>query len=324
MKRVLALLMLAVCALGPASAAQAQSAYPTRSVKIICGFPPGTTIDIVLRIFAQKLEASLGQPFVVENRAGASGNLGNEIAARAAPDGYTLVVGGVTQAMSMTMFKNVKYDLIKDFDAVAYMSVSPNVLVVNASLGVNSVPELIALAKRQPGALNYATGGVGTLPHVSTEQFAQMTGIKVAHVPYRGTNQAIVDLLGGRVSMMIAPLPTAIPYVKDERLKFLAITSLKRSNLLPELPPLAETPGLAGFELSIWQGMWAPKGTPKEAIARVHDVMNKAAASEEMKTLLASNGAEPVVASSEEWGAYLVSEVAKWAVVLKTAGITVE
>jgi tripartite-type tricarboxylate transporter receptor subunit TctC len=304
--------------------AQAQGAYPTRPVKIICGFPPGTTIDIVLRIFAQKLEASLGQPFVIENRAGASGNLGNEMAARAAPDGYTLAVGGVTQAMSMTMFKNVKYDLIKDFDAVAYMSVSPNVLVVPASLGANSVPELIALAKRQPGALNYATGGVGTLPHVSTEQFAQLTGIKITHVPYRGTNQAIVDLLGGRVTMMIAPLPTAIPHIKDERLKFLAITSLNRSNLLPGLPPLAETPGLAGFESSIWQGMWAPKGTPKEAIARVHDVMNKAAASDEMKALLASNGAEPVVASSEEWGAYLASEVAKWAVVLKTAGITVE
>jgi tripartite-type tricarboxylate transporter receptor subunit TctC len=323
MKRLLPLLMLFACALTPAPAS-AQGAYPNRPVKIICGFPAGTMIDIVLRIFAQKLEASLGQPFVIENRAGASGNLGNEIAARAAPDGYTLAVGGVTQAMSMTMFKNVKYDLIKDFDAVAYMSVSPNVLVVNASLGINSVAELIERAKKDPGGLNYATGGVGTLPHVSSEQFAQLTGIKITHVPYRGTNQAIVDLIGGRVSMMIAPLPTAIPYVKDERLRFLAITSLKRSSLLPDLPPLADQPGLAGFESSIWQGMWAPKGTPKEAIRRVHEVMNKAAASDEMKDLLAKNGAEPVIATPEEWGAYLVSEVAKWAQVLKTANITVE
>jgi tripartite-type tricarboxylate transporter receptor subunit TctC len=316
--------MLVSCALLPAFAAQAQGAYPTRPVKIICGFPPGTTLDIVTRIFAQKLEAALGQPFVIENKAGASGNIGNAEAARAAPDGYTLAVGGVTQAMSMTLFKNVNYDLVKDFDGVAYLSISPNVLVVNASLGVNSVPELVALAKKEPGKLNYGTGGVGTSPHVSTEMFAQLTGIQLTHVPYRGTNQAIVDLLGGRLSLMMAPLPTAAPHIKDSRLKFLAITSLKRSSLLPELPPLADSPGLAGFESSIWQGMWAPKGTPKETIKRVHDVMDKAAATPEMKDVLAKNGAEPVVASSEEWSAYMASEVTKWAKVLKTAGIKVE
>jgi tripartite-type tricarboxylate transporter receptor subunit TctC len=316
--------LLSACVLLPTCAAQAQGSYPTRPVKIICGFPPGTTLDIVTRIFAQKLEASLGQPFVIENKAGASGNIAQEAAARAAPDGYTLAVGGVTQAMSMTLFKNVNYDLVRDFVGVAYLSVSPNVLVVNSSLGVNSVQELIQLAKQQPGKLNYGTGGVGTLPHVSTEQFAQLTGIKLTHVPYRGTNQAIVDLLGDRLSLMMAPLPTAAPHLKDSRLKFLAITSPKRSSLLPELPPLADSPGLAGFESLIWQGMWAPKGTPKDAIKRVHDVMNTAARSEEMRQLLAKNGAEPVVASSEEWNAYLASEVTKWARVLKSAGVKIE
>jgi tripartite-type tricarboxylate transporter receptor subunit TctC len=324
MKRMLALLALSACALMPAFAAQAQGAYPTRPVKIICGFPAGTTLDIVTRIFAQKLEEGLGQPFVIENKVGASGNIGNEAAARAAPDGYTLGVGGVAQAISMSMFKTVNYDLVRDFEPVAYLSISPNVLVVNSSLAVNSVPELIALAKKEPGKLTYGTAGVGTSPHLSGELFSQATGIKLSHVPYRGTNQAIIDLLGGRLSLMFAPTPTAAPHLKDARLKFLAVTSLKPSNLLPDLPTLASMPNLAGFDSTIWQGMWAPKGTPKDIVKRVHDVMNRAAATPEMKAQLDKSGAEPVVASSEEWGAFIRSEVEKWAKVVKEAGIKVE
>jgi tripartite-type tricarboxylate transporter receptor subunit TctC len=324
MKRMLALLALSACALIPAFAAQAQSAYPTRPVKIICGFPAGTTLDIVTRIFAQKLEESLGQPFVVENKVGASGNIGTEAASRAAPDGYTLGVGGIAQAISMSLFKNINYSLVKDFEPIAYLSVSPNALVVNASLGVNSVADLIALAKTEPGKLTYGTAGVGTAPHMSGELFAQLTGIKLAHVPYRGTNQAIIDLLGGRLSLMFAPTPTAAPHIKDSRLKFLAITSLKRSSMLPDLPPLADTPGLAGFESSIWQGIWAPKGTPKEIVLKINAAMNKAAATEQIKDALAKSGAEPVIATPEQWGGYIKSEVDKWAKVVKEAGIKVE
>jgi tripartite-type tricarboxylate transporter receptor subunit TctC len=324
MKRLLSLLALIACAIFPAFAVQAQGAYPTRPVKIICGFPAGTTLDIVTRIFAQKLEESLGQPFVVENKVGASGNIGAEAASRAAPDGYTLGVGGIAQAISMSMFKTINYNLVKDFEPIAYLSVSPNLLVVNASLGVNSVQELIALAMKNPGKLTYGTAGVGTAPHMSGELFSQITGVKLVHVPYRGTNQAIIDLLGGRLSLMFAPTPTAAPHVKDSRLKFLAITSLKRSSMLPDLPPLADSPGLAGFETSIWQGIWAPKGTPKEIVRRINEVMNKAAATPELKAQLAKSGAEPVIASPEQWGAYVENEVKKWAKVVEGAGIKVQ
>ena len=326
MKRLIAALLFLGCtlAVAPQVQAQAQAKYPTRTVKIICGFPAGTTLDIVTRIYAQKLEAALGQPFVVENKVGASGNIGAEAAAKSAPDGYSLGVGGIAQAISMSLFKNINYNLVKDFEPVAYMSISPHVLVVNASLGVNSVQELIALAKKEPGKLNYGTAGVGTAPHMSGELFSQLAGVKLAHVPYRGTNMAIIDLLGGRLSLMFAPTPTAAPHIKDSRLKFLAITSLKRLSLLPGLPPLAETPGLAGFESSIWQGLWAPKGTPKEIVQRLHDVMNKAAASAEMKTVLAKSGAEPVVASSKEWGDYVQNEVKKWAKVVESAGLKIQ
>jgi tripartite-type tricarboxylate transporter receptor subunit TctC len=324
MKRLLASLVLIACALAPSHAAHAQGAYPIRPVKIICGFPAGTTLDIVTRIFAQKLEQGLGQPFVVENKVGASGNIGAAEAARATPDGYTLGVGGIAQAIGMSLFKNLNFDLVKDFEPVAYLSVSPNVLVVNASLGVNTVQELVALAKKGPGKLTYGTAGVGTAPHMSGELFAQLAGIKLAHVPYRGTNQAIVDLLGGRLSLMFAPTPTAAPHVKDSRLKFIAVTSLKRSSMLPDLPPLAESQGFAGFESAIWQGLWAPKGTPKPIVERIHDVMNKAAATAEMKAQLAKSGAEPVVASSQQWGAFVENEVKKWAKVVEAGGIKIQ
>jgi tripartite-type tricarboxylate transporter receptor subunit TctC len=324
MKRLLSKIMLTAFALLPAFAVQAQGAYPTRPVKIICGFPAGTTLDIVTRIFAQKLEAGLGQPFVVENKVGASGNIGAAEAARATPDGYTLGVGGIAQAIGMSLFKNLNFDLVKDFEPVAYLSVSPNVLVVNASLGVNTVQELVALAKKDPGKLTYGTAGVGTAPHMSGELFAQLAGVKLAHVPYRGTNQAIIDLLGGRLSLMFAPTPTAAPHVKDNRLKFIAVTSLKRSSMLPDLPPLAESPGFSGFESSIWQGLWAPKGTPKPIVQRIHDAMDKAAGTEEIKAQLAKSGAEPVVASSQQWGAFVESEVKKWAKVVEGGGIKIQ
>lgn len=326
MRRLLALLMLTTATMfAGASAATAQgTAYPTRPVKIICGFPAGTTLDIVTRIFAQKLEAALGQPFVVENKVGASGNIGAAESLRAAPDGYTLGVGGIAQAISMSLFKNINYDLVKDTAPIAYMSVSPHVVVVKASLGVNSIEELIALAKKEPGKLNYGSAGVGTAPHMSVELFNQIAGLSMVHVPYRGTNKAILDLLGGQISLMHAPLTTAAPHVANPKLKFLAVTSLKRTSMLPDLPPLAEKPGFAGFESAIWQGIWAPKGTPKPIIDKSHAVMNKAAASPELKAQLAKSGAEPVVASSEEWAAYISREVDKWAKVVEEAGIQIK
>jgi tripartite-type tricarboxylate transporter receptor subunit TctC len=324
MKRLLALLTLTACALFPALTVHAQSAFPNRPVRIICGFPAGTALDIVSRIFAQKLEEALGQPFVVENKPGASGNLGAEAASRSVPDGYTLAVGGIAQAISMSIFRKVNYDLVKDLEPIAYMNVSPNVLVAATSLGVNSIPELIALAQKEPGKLNYGTSGVGTAPHMSGELFSQLAGVKLTHVPYRGTNQAVIDLLGGRLSLMFAPMPTATPHIKDPQLKFLAVTSLKRSSMLPDLPALSETPALAGFDTALWQGIWAPKGTPKEIVRRINEAMNRAAATPEVKAQLANNGAEPVLATPEQFGTYVESEVNKWAKVVHVAGLKME
>jgi tripartite-type tricarboxylate transporter receptor subunit TctC len=329
MRRALALLIaiavataLGLTALAPA--AWAQGGYPTRPVKIICGFPAGTSLDIITRIYAQKLEEALGQPFVVENRVGASGNLAAETAARAAPDGYTLLTGGVTQAISMSLFKKVNFDVVGDLEPVGFIGNAPTIVVVNAALGVKTVPQLVTLAKARPGELTYGTAGVGTLPHMSGELFNLRAGVKLTHVPYRGTNQAVVDLLGGRLSMMFSPAPTIAPHMSDARLSPLATTSAERSSLAPSLPPLAATPGLEGFNTSIWYAMWAPKGTPKEIVRAINDVLVKASATASVKGQLAANGADPRTATADEFGAYVQQEVQKWAKVVAASGLKID
>ena len=324
MKRFLASAILLISALMAAPVAQAQGTYPVRPVKIICGFPPGTTLDIVTRIYAKELEESLGQPFVVVNRTGASGNVAAEMVAHATPDGYTLVTGGITQAISMSLFKKINYNVVKDLEPIGFMSVSPLVLVVKASLGVKSVPQLIALAKAHPGELTYGTAGVGTAPHMAGEQFNYMTGVKMVPVHYRGSNHAILDLMAGRLSMMFAPVPTAVPHLKDKRLTFLALASGKHSNLIPNLPLLAEMPGLAGFDASLWQGMWAPKGTPKEIVKAIHAVLVKAAAKPDVQKKLANISTDYVIATSDEFGTYVSDEVKKWAKIVEFSGAKVE
>jgi tripartite-type tricarboxylate transporter receptor subunit TctC len=305
------------------SDARAQGSYPSRPVKIICGFPAGTSLDIITRIFAQKLEERLGQPFIVENRAGASGNLAAEAVARAAPDGYTLLSDGITQAISMSLFKNINFDIVADFEPIGAIGNAPIILVVNSGLGINSVPELIARAKVRDGELTYGTAGVGTAPHMSAELFNLMAGVKLAHVPYRGTNQAIVDLLGGRLALMFAPAPTIAPHAKEGKLKMLATTSAQRSALLPELPPLAEA-GLAGFDTSIWYGFWAPRGTSPEIVKAVSDVIVKTSATPDVKGLLAANGADPMAGTPPEFAAFVRREVSKWEKVVSFSGVKAE
>ncbi len=319
MRRCLALLLLSALAFAVPNGAHAQGAYPTRPVKIICGFPAGTSLDIVTRIYAQKLEERLGQPFVVENRAGASGNIAAEAASRSTPDGYTLLSDGITQAISMSLFRTINFDIVKDFEPIGFLGNAPNILVVNASLGVNSVAELIALAKSRPGDLTYGTAGVGTAPHMAGELFNLMTGAKLTHVPYRGTNQAIIDLIGGRLSLMFSPAPTIVPHLKEAKLKVLATTAARRSNLIPDLPPLAES-GLPGFDNSIWYALWAPKGTAPEIVKALNAAVVQAAGQDDVKRQLGVNGADPMVASPEEFGAYVREEVSKWAKVIAFSG----
>jgi tripartite-type tricarboxylate transporter receptor subunit TctC len=323
MKRLLLLLVLATSP-GLCAGAWAQNAYPSRPVKIYCGFPAGTSLDIITRIYAQKLEESLGQPFVVENRVGASGNLAAEAAARAPSDGYTLVTGGVTQAISMSLFKAVNFDVVGDFEPIGFIGNAPNILVVSTALGVGTVPELIVLAKSRPGELTYGTAGVGTAPHMSGELFNLMAGVKLLHVPYRGTNLAVVDLLGGRLSLMFSPAPTIAPHLGDARLKPLATTSARRTALAPTLPPLAETPGLEGFDTAIWYAMWAPRGTPREIVRAINEVLVKASATPGVKAQLVANGADPRSASPEEFGAFVRDEVKKWAKVVTFSGTKID
>jgi tripartite-type tricarboxylate transporter receptor subunit TctC len=319
MRRRLALLLLSAFALAVPNGAQAQGAYPTRPVKIICGFPAGTSLDIITRIYAQKLEERLGQPFVVENRAGASGNIAAEAASRSSSDGYTLLSDGITQAISMSLFRTINFDIVKDFEPIGFLGNAPNILVVNASLGVNSVAELIKLAKSRPGDLTYGTAGVGTAPHMAGELFNLMTGAKLTHVPYRGTNQAIIDLIGGRLSLMFSPAPTIVPHLKEAKLKVLATTAARRSNLVPDLPPLAES-ALPGFDNSIWYALWAPKGTPPEIVKALNAAVVQAAGQDDVKRQLGVNGADPMVASPEEFGAYVREEVSKRAKVIAFSG----
>jgi tripartite-type tricarboxylate transporter receptor subunit TctC len=302
--------------------AQAQS-YPNRPVKIVCGFPAGSSLDITTRIFSQKLEEIMGQPFVVENRAGATGNIAAEFVARAAPDGYTLMTNGSSLAISASVFKKLNFDVIADFEPVGLISLMPMILVVNSTLGVSTVSELIALAKSRPGELTYGSAGVGTVPQLSAELFNLMAGVKINHVPYRGTNQVMVDLLAGRVSMIFAPAPTLVSHRDDPRLKILAVTTTKPSDLVPGVQPLAKL-GLAEFDTSLWNAIWAPKGTPKEVVATLNKAVVGASNQPAVQKLLADSGVDAMFATPEEFGSLVRDEVAKWKKVVDFAGVKIE
>jgi len=323
MKRYLALAALLIGIGAAATTVHAQEPYPARSIKMICGFPAGSSLDVITRIYAAKLEKTLGQPVVVENRAGASGNLAAETVARSAPDGYTLLTNGVTLPISMSLFKKISFDVIKDFTPIGFMGNIPIILAANPALGVNSVAELIALAKSRPGELTHGSAGIGSIQHLSGELFNTMAGVKLAHIPYRGTNQVIVDILGGRLSLMFSPAPTIVPHLKEGKLKTLAVTSAKRSTLYPELPTLSES-GLAGFDAPLWFGIWAPKNTPQPIVAAIYNVMKEVPGTAEGRAQLAAAGIEAVSMTTDEFAAFVRNEVTKWAKLVEASGATAD
>jgi len=323
MKRYLALAALLIGIGAAATTVHAQESYPARSIKMICGFPAGSSLDVITRIYAAKLEKTLGQPVVVENRAGASGNLAAETVARSAPDGYTLLTNGVTLPISMSLFKKISFDVIKDFTPIGFMGNIPIILAANPALGVNSVAELIALAKSRPGELTHGSAGIGSIQHLSGELFNTMAGVKLAHIPYRGTNQVIVDILGGRLSLMFSPAPTIVPHLKEGKLKTLAVTSAKRSTLYPELPTLSES-GLAGFDAPLWFGIWAPKNTPQPIVAAIYNVMKEVPGTAEGRAQLAAAGIEAVSMTTDEFAAFVRNEVTKWAKLVEASGATAD
>lgn len=313
----------ALAALALSSAALGQ-AYPTRPIRMIVAYPPGGGTDIVGRVVAQKLAEALGQAVVVENRGGASGNIGTELAARAAPDGYTVLMGNVApNAINVSLFKNLPYDPVADFAPVTLVASTPNILVVHPSTPARTVKEVIALAGAKPGTLNFASAGVGSSSHLAGELFRILAGAEIVHVPYKGAGPAMVDVLSGRVQLYFATMPAAMPHVKSGKLAAVAVTSARRSPALPDVPTIAES-GVAGYEASTWYGLLAPAHTPGAAVARLHQATVKILADAALREKLAGQGFEPIGDSPGEFGAYIKSEIAKWAKVVRDAGIRPE
>jgi tripartite-type tricarboxylate transporter receptor subunit TctC len=305
-----------------ASAADRQT-YPARPVRLIVPFAPGGSNDIMARIVAQKFSESMGQQVVVDNRAGASGIVGTELAAQAAPDGYTLLMMSLTFAVNPSLFRKLPYDTHRDFTPVTLVASAPLMLVVHPSVGAKSVPELVNVAKTSPGKLNFGSGGPGTTPHLAGEMFAMMAGVKMVHVPYKGGGPALTDLIAGHIQLMLENIPSTLPLAKSGKLRALAVTSLKRSPLVPDLPTLDEA-GLKGYEIVGWNGLFVPAGTPGAIVARIHAETRKALAQPDVKDRLVTLGAEGVGSSPQEFRAFVQAEIAKWARVVKQAGLRIE
>ena len=303
------------------TAAFAQT-YPAKTVRIVVGYPPGGPTDVIARTVAQKLTIALGQQVIVDNRPGASGMIGAEQVVKAAPDGYTLLTVPITYAVTPSVYPKMPYDAEKDLAPVALVASSPFILVVHPTLPVKTVKELIALAKSRPGQINYASASTGGMPHLAGELFNMMTGVKLTHIPYKGAAPATVDLLAGQVSLMFNNMLSAMPLVKANKLRAVAVTSLKRSAAIPELPTIAET--VKGFEASGWYGAFAPAATPKDIIAKLNAEINKLMRLPDVAQRLAGDGVEAASMTPAEFGAYLHSEIAKWGRVVQISGTKVD
>jgi tripartite-type tricarboxylate transporter receptor subunit TctC len=322
---VLALLAIVAAAVAaPFAFAQSAANYPAKPMRLVVPFPAGGTTDILARAVAQKLSETWGRQVIVDNRPGAGGNIGSDLVAKATPDGYTLLMGTVgTHAINPSLYKNMPYDHVKDFAPVILVAGVPNVLVVNPSLPVHSVPELIAYAKANPGKLNFASSGNGTSIHLSGELFKAMTGVEMTHVPYKGSAPALTDLIGGQVQLMFDNLPSSLPFIKAGKLRALAVTSGARAAALPDLPTLAES-GLPGFEASSWFGVLAPAGTPRDIVARLNGAIAGWLASPEAKEKLLAQGAIAAGGTPEDFARHIGAETSKWAKVVKASGAHID
>ena len=314
---------LLAAALTLAAAPVLAQSYPVKPVRVIVPFPPGAGADITTRLFAPRLSEALGQPFVVENRAGAAGNIGAEVVARAAPDGYTLLTAPASLAISQTLYKKLPFDLVRDFQPVAMLASVPFVLVVHPSLPVKYVKDLVALAKSRPGQLNYASTGNGSSPHLTAEMLKMQARIDAVHVPYKGTPLAVADLLTGQVSFMFANALSVLPHVNSGRLRALGVTSARRNAATPQLPTMTES-GLPGFESGTWYAVLAPAGTPREPVARLNGEIGKLTQHPDIREKLAAQGAEALTMTPEQTAAHVRSEIAKWGKVVLASGARVD
>jgi tripartite-type tricarboxylate transporter receptor subunit TctC len=316
MRALLAAVLLA------ASAALAQSDYPGRPLRLLVTVPPGGAADFIARLIGAKLAESLGQPVVVENRAGASGTIAADAVANAPPDGYTLLQNSITtHGIGPHLFDKLPYDPVKDFAPVSGLALLPLIMAVNAGVPANTVPELVALAKRQP--LNFASSGNGGAPHMAAELFKSVTGAPLVHVPYKGSGPAVADLVGGRVQIMFDAAPSLIQHVRSGKLRVLAAASGERNRLLPEVPTFAEL-GYPQVSVSLWYGLLAPAGTPGPVIEKLNAAVASALGSSEVAERLHAQGAEPMPGTPSAFAAFMREEMARWAPVVKQAGVRAE
>jgi tripartite-type tricarboxylate transporter receptor subunit TctC len=297
-------------------------AYPSRPVRIIVAAVPGGGLDILARLFSQWLSERLRQPFVIENRPGGGNNIGTEAVVRAPADGYTLLMVNVTNVINSTLYEKLNFNFIRDIAPIAGVDREPYVIVVHPSVPAKTVPEFIAYAKANPGKINMASAGTGTGSHVTGELFKMMTGVSMAHVPYRGTGAALTDLLGGQVQVMVATMPSAIEYIRASKLHALAVTTAARSEALPDVPVVGDF--LPGFEASTWYGVGAPRNTPAEIIEKLNKEINSALADLKIKAKLADLGGTVLGGSPADFGKLIAEETEKWGKVIRAANIRAE
>jgi tripartite-type tricarboxylate transporter receptor subunit TctC len=322
MKQILAWTTAAAAALSCTTAPAQQ--YPAKPIRMVVGFAPGGGTDLVARIIGQKMTESWGQPVLVDNRAGATGTIGADVVAKAPGDGYTLLMGHVnSHGIAPHIFKKLPYDAERDFAMVAYVGYVPNVFVIHPSIPARNVKELIAIAKAQPGSLTYASSGVGSTQHLAGELLTLLAGVKILHVPYKGSGPAVVDLLAGHVSMNFDTMPPVLPHIKSGRLRALALTTPKRSPQLPNVPTMIEV-GLKGFDMTNWYGVMAPAKTPRDIVVKLNGEINRIVGLPDAKAKLEEAGTQLDPMSPEQFASFLKSEIAKYAKLVKAANVSLD
>ena len=314
-----------VCAIPSvhAQSARGDAAYPVRPMRLITPSSPGSGVDIVARIFANKMSEQLGQQIIVDNRAGAGANLGAEIAAKALPDGYSLFIGTPAHAINSSLYSRLNYNLLRDFAPVSLITTGQYIVLVHPSVPAKTIKELIALARARPDALSYASGGPGNATHLAVELFNSTAGIRMLHVPYKGSGPALTDMMSGQVQVMFANLTAALPHVKSGRLRALATSGEKRSQTVPHLPTVSES-GLPGYVVTSYYGILLPAATPKDIVARLNAETVKAMAAPDIRERLSAEGADPAGGTPEQFAAFLRAEIDKWGKVVKAANLRTE
>ncbi|WP_454766774.1 tripartite tricarboxylate transporter substrate binding protein [Cupriavidus campinensis] len=321
------ILRLATAAMALAGALLAMPAlaagFPDHPIKLVVPFPPGGPTDLVSRVIARRMSEDLGQQVVVDNRPGANGNIGGEMVAKAPADGYTVLYNTSSIALSPALYKKLSYDALRDFAPVAMTAMVPLVLEVNAQVPANNVAEFIAWLKANPGKMTYGSAGNGNVTHLAAFLFLQANGLNAVHAPYKGSAPALTDLAGGQVQFMTDTINSSLPFIRDKRMKALAVTSSTRSSQLPDVPTVAETV-MPGFEVGAWQGMLVPAKTPPEIVRKLNAAALRALAAPEVRASLAAQGAEPRGSSPEAYGKYLAQEIDRWRKVVKDSGVTLD